>query len=50
VNPGAPVLVRMVDTPGNATAVGVHGSLALVTDSAAGVQVVDVSNPGPPSA
>ena len=37
------------DTPGNATAVTVVGTIAYVADGQAGLQLIDVSTPGLPA-
>jgi hypothetical protein len=42
------VATGVVDTPGFASAVAVHGRLALVADGHKGLRIVDVSDPGHP--
>jgi hypothetical protein len=47
-DPKAPVLKRLLDTPGEARDVAVHGSLALVADGTAGLLAVDLADPAAP--
>ena len=48
-DPGSPVLVGSVDTPGTAVSVSVSGNIACVADWTGGLQIIDVSNPAFPS-
>ncbi len=46
---GNPTLKGAYDTPGYATNVYVSGQYAYVTDGAAGLQIIDISNPASPT-
>ncbi|ETR66870.1 MAG: hypothetical protein OMM_05443 [Candidatus Magnetoglobus multicellularis str. Araruama] len=43
-NPSTPILLSSIDTPGYAKKVCIESSLAYISDSAAGIQIVDISN------
>ncbi len=47
-NPGRPLLVWRVDTPGQASGVAVAGPHVCVADGSSGLQVFDVTNPQSP--
>ncbi len=47
-NPDNPTTVGGVNTPSNALAVAIAGTLAYVADYTAGLQVIDISNPAEP--
>ena len=46
-DPTAPLLLRTVDTPGDARGVAVSGTTAYVADTDEGLQVIDTSDPDP---
>jgi hypothetical protein len=49
LHPFAPSLVGAYDTPGGAYAVAVAGDLAFVADLGAGLQIINITNPGSPT-
>ena len=49
IEPTQPVRIGEIATPGRARSVAVDGDTAYVADGAAGVQVIDIADPGKPS-